>query len=87
LNPAPATLTLLMFMLELPALVSVTLTLLSLVTLTLPKDKLEELELSAPAGEAFTVSTAELLVTFPAAFETTTENCAPLLAVASLGVV
>jgi hypothetical protein len=76
-----------MLMLELPALIRVTLRLLLLVTLTLPKDKLEELEVSAPAGAAFTVSTTALLVTFPAEFETATENCDPLFVVVSLGVV
>jgi hypothetical protein len=76
-----------MLMLELPALVRVTLRLSLLVTLTLPKDKLEELEVSAPVGAALTVSTAKLLVTFPAEFETTTENWDPVFAEVSLGVV
>ena len=85
-NPAPATVTFEIVTLELPAFVSVTLCVLLLDTLTLPKARLAAL-LSRMEAAAFTVRTAAVLVTLPARFLTTTENCSPLSEVVVAGVV
>ncbi len=73
LNPAPETATPEIVMLEFPAFVSVTDCVPLLATFTLPKFIDDALELRSNV-EAFTVSTAALLVTLPALLRTVTVN-------------
>jgi hypothetical protein len=86
LKPAPDVLTPEIVTLELPEFVRVTPRVLVAPVSMLPKLKLVELALSTRV-EAFTVRVAALLVTLPDALLTTTENCAPVSAVVSAGVV
>ena len=86
LRPAPEVLMPEIVTLELPEFVRVTPSVLAAPVSMLPKLKLAGLALSTRV-EAFTVRTAELLVTLPTALLTTAENCAPLSVVVSAGVV
>ena len=87
LNPAPATSTCEIVTSELPAFVRIMCCVLLLEMLTFPKSKLLVLELSTKMPVFETVNKAELLVTVPAPFLTTTVNCAPLSEVVVAAVV
>ena len=85
-NPAPLTLSPERVTLPFPAFVRVACSVAELPTFTLPKLKLLGFIESNKVG-ALTVSTAALLVAFPAELLTITMNCAPLSEVAVAGVV